>query len=330
VAARQSAPVIGALCSSGTESSSASGKASWLHKLTISAGYRYQQSSRHFIGLQEQKQREVNHNQIENDYHLFDIGLSFQVSRRWSLEGGLPILIAKRNQLYSPRGIYRVTGIGDLSLGARMWVFRPPTESGGNISLGFSLKLPTGKPDATGSALLSNGTRVEAVADQSIQAGDGGWGFGLNTQAYRPFLLHTTLYFSGSYLFNPMETNGVPTFRTRAHERIMSVTDQYLFRGGVSHRVPHVRGLVGTIGGRIEGVPVRDAFGKSDGFRRPGYAISVDPGFLYSYKGNVVAVNVPFAVQRNRRRSVPDIYNHTFGDAAFADYALTIGYSRHF
>jgi hypothetical protein len=61
----------------------------------------------------------------------------------------------------------------------------------------------------------------------------------------------------------------------------MSATDQYLYRGGVGHGVPKIRGLAMSFGGRIEGVPVRNALGGSNGFRRPGYAISIDPGLLY-------------------------------------------------
>jgi hypothetical protein len=39
---------------------------------------------------------------------------------------------------------------------------------------------------------------------------------------------------SGTTSSNPRETNGVPTFRARASESIMSVADQYLLRIGVS------------------------------------------------------------------------------------------------
>jgi hypothetical protein len=319
--------VLGALCSSGGDAPQA-GKRS--HHFDLSIGYRYQASSRHFIGTTEQVQRELTHNQIENDYHLMDFSVSYELSRRWNLDASMPLLVATRNQLYSPKGIYHVTGIGDVTLGGHAWVFRPPTESGGNVSFGVSLKLPTGRDDSTGNAVLSNGTPVVATADQSIQAGDGGWGFNVSTQAYRPFWFRTMLYFSGSYLFNPQDTNGVNTFRTRRYEGVMSISDQYLFRGGFSHRVPRVHGLVATVGGRIEGVPVRDAFGKSDGFRRPGYAISADPGLLYSRHAYTFGVNIPWAVERNRHRSVPDMLNHTWGDAAFADYALTFGMTRHF
>ncbi|MDQ6677327.1 MAG: hypothetical protein M3Z09_08530, partial [Acidobacteriota bacterium] len=210
------------------------------------------------------------------------------------------------------------------------WLFRPPTESGANIAVGISLKLPTGKDNSTQRAVDAKGNIVQATADQSIQAGDGGGGFALDLQAFQPFVFRSMLYFSGSYLFNPRNTNGVPTFRSRPGETVMSVSDQYLYRGGISHAVPKIRGLTATIGGRMEGVPVRDAFGKSDGFRRPGYAISVDPGFLYARGRNVFSCNIPWAVERNRRRSVSDIQNHIHGDAAFADYALTFGMSRIF
>lgn len=329
MAARQSAPVIGALCTAGDDLEAQARENARKHHFDITVGYRYQSSSRHFVGTVEQTQREINHNQIENDYHLFDVAINYELSRRWSLTGSLPILVATRNQLYSPRGLYHVHGIGDMTAGVRTWIFRPPTESGGNIALGISLKMPTGKANSQDYA-VANGKTIIATADQSIQAGDKGWGFALDTQAYKRTYFHTTLYFSGAWLFNPENTNGVLTFRSRANERVMSVADQYLWRGGLAHAVPKIKGLVASIGGRMEGVPVRDAFGRSDGFRRPGYAISVDPGFIYSRGRDLFSCNIPWAVERNRKTSVTDIQNHTHGDAAFADYALIFSYSRHF
>ena len=169
-----------------------------------------------------------------------------------------------------------------------------------------------------------------ATADQSIQAGDGRTGFSLDLQAFRPVPAGFMVYFIGSYLFNPADTNGVSTFRTARGEEVFSVADQYLFRGGIARAVPGVRGLAITFGGRIEGVPVRDAFGKSNGFRRPGYAISGDPGFMYARGSYIFSCNIPWAIERNRRRSVPDIANGRHGDAAFADYAIQAGLSWRF
>lgn len=296
----------------------------------VGIGYRYQTSFRHFVGTEEQKQREVLRNQIVNNYHLFDLSVRRILTPRWSVNASLPILVANRNQLYPPRGFYEVASIGDATVGASAWIFRPPTESGGNIGIGVSLKMPTGEYNAASMAVDRAGNPIVATADQSIQAGDGGTGFTVDIQAYKPTVLNSTLYFSGVYLFNPRNTNGVSTFRTRPGEEVLSVSDQYLFRGGLSHGFPRVRSLVVTFGGRIEGVPARDAIGASDGFRRPGYAVSLDPGFLYSRGSYIFSCNVPFAVFRNRTRSVTDIRNGTHGDAAFADYTFILSVSRRF
>lgn len=296
---------------------------------TLTVGYRYQPSYRHFIGTVEQKQREVLRNQIENIYHLLDFSIERQLTPRWSVNASVPVLFAHRNQLYSPVGKYVVNSFGDASVGGRAWIFKPPTESGDNISVGMSIKLPTGTYNATGLA-TQGGQLIRATADQSIQAGDGGTGFAIDIQGYKRAPFQSELYFAAVYLFNPRDTNGVSTFRRAAGEQVMSVTDQYLYRGGIGHAVPKIRGLAVSFGGRMEGVPVRDAFGGSNGFRRPGYAISLDPGFLYARGNYTFSCNIPFAIERNRKRSVADYQNNSRGDAAFADYSLVFSLSRRF
>ncbi len=349
MAARSSAPVLGALCSQAPQKSKAQKEADDLargpavsdderitpreiyrpHPWVINVGYRYQPSSRLFVGTVEQKQ--LGTSQIQNIYHLFDISIERELTRRFSATASLPILFAYRNQPYTPTGQFHVNSIGDMTVGGRAWLFRPPTEGGGNIAVGLSIKLPTGKYNATGEARNSRGQTIIATADQSVQAGDAGTGFVIDTQAYRPAWFRSMLYFSGSYLFNPRDTNGVNSSRIRFRETVLSVPDQYLARGGVSHAVPKVPGLVVTFGGRWEGVPVRDLLGKSNGFRRPGYAISADPGFLYTRWGYVVSCNIPWAIERNLRRSVPEIENG-FRDssASFADYIVVLGFSKRF
>jgi hypothetical protein len=159
--------------------------------------------------------------------------------------------------------------------------------------------------------------------------GDGGTGIVLDLQGFKN-VWRTTLYASGIYPINPQNTNGVRTGRGRPSEAIMSVADQYLARAGAVFPVWQVRGLAFSFGGRIEGVPVRDIIGKSEGFRRPGYAISVEPGLLYARGKNSWNVSAPIALERNRRRSVTDIMDGRHGDAAFADYVLLVGFSRRF
>jgi hypothetical protein len=330
IAARSSQGILGELCGQGTLShDDKDHNPLWLRRLTVNVGFREFNSFRHFVGTVEQTQRGVLHNQVLNHQLLFDLGLNYQLSRRWSVIADVPVLQSSRNQIYPPMGVFRVGGIGDMQVGVESWIFKPPTESNGNIAVAASLKVPTGICDATGTALYK-GQLVKAVADQSLQPGDCRWGFALSTQAYRQIWFHTMLYFQGSWLFNPADTNGVATFRSRPGETVMSVTDQYLFRGGFSHGVPKIKHLSLSLGGRMEGIPVRDAFGSSNGFRRPGYIISIDPGIMYSFRHETLSVNGPWALERNRRRSVPDIANGTHGDAAFADYTVIAVLSHRF
>ena len=320
-------PGVGALIDQACSRDEHAKPAPW----TVTVAYRYQPSSRHFIGTVEQVQREINGNQIQNIYHFWDIAVDRQLTPRFSVSGSLPVLFAYRNQLYAPVAKYNVRGIGDATVGVRAWIFNPQSETTrDNISVGLTLKLPTGKTDSTAVAKDSKGNTVIATADQSIQAGDGGTGIAVDIQAYHHTYFNTLMYFSANYLFNPRDTNGVATFRTSPGETVMSVSDQYLYRGGLAHAIPRVRGLAVSVGGRMEGVPVRDAFGKSNGFRRPGYAISVEPGVLYARGKYTYAATAPLAVERNRKISVADYQNHKHGDAAFADYSLVFSASRRF
>jgi hypothetical protein len=330
IAARSNQGIMDELCGQGVRAHDLNDhNPAWLRRLTVNIGFREFNSFRHFIGTVEQTQRATMHNQVENHQLLFDVGINYQLSRRWSIIADVPFLQSSRNQIYPPVGVFRVGGIGDMQVGVQSWIFRPPTESNGNVALSTSLKIPTGICDATGTALYK-GQYVKATADQSLQPGDCSWGFSLATQAYRQIWSNTMLYFQGSWLFNPADTNGVPTFRSHPGEEVMSVTDQYLFRGGFSHAVPKIHHLSFSMGGRMEGIPVRDAFGASNGFRRPGYIISIDPGIMYSFWHEAISVNGPWALERNRRRSVPDIANGTHGDAAFADYTIIAVLSHRF
>lgn len=134
-------------------------------------------------------------------------------------------------------------------------------------------------------------------------------------------------------MFSPADTTGVKTFRSAPGEEVISAADEYLWRGGFSRPVTgirFVRGLSLSIGGRMEGVPVRDAFGKSNGFRSPGYVISIEPGMTYVRDRTMLNVSGPWAMERNRKISVTDYRNHTHGDAAFSDYTVMASLSRFF
>jgi hypothetical protein len=355
VAARSSAPVIGALCgtSNPNESSSTSSKDTAsesgpfsAHHWSISTGYRYQRSHRHFVGTTEQTQREKLGTEVVNDINLFDVGLTYKFNPRWSITLSVPIMNAKRiydHELFkvflhipnAPDQVTHSTGIGDVGLSAQFWVIRPPSETGHNLAFSFGTVFPTGDYRVKDTVQTVTGPQTVYV-DQSIQLGAGGYGISLGSQAYQR-VGRAVLYASGTYLITPQESNGTPN-ASLAGVKIapnpltstMSIPDQYLADGGVAYPFPGVRGLAVKAGLRYEGVKVRDLIGGSLGFRRPGYALSVEPGFQYERAKDTWSLNVPIAVQRNRKRSVPDLLQGKAGDAAFADYLITVGYSRSF
>jgi hypothetical protein len=333
VAAHSPQPVISGLDPTSETSARHYAGTNLLHGLTITTGYRVYNSFRHYIGTVYQVQRQTQHSAVVNHVDLFELDLNYQLTPRLSLIASVPGMEATRHGQSSPLNVYRSGGIGDVTVGVQSWIFRPPTENHGNVNISAQLKLPTGINDAKGYKINSNGTTTLEPFDESVQPGDGTWGFSLATEAYHPVIWKTSAYFTGSWLFSPQDTTGVLTFRPAPGEGVVSATDQYLWRGGFSRPVTGVhlvRGLALSIGGRMEGVPVRDAFGKSDGFRRPGYVISIEPGMMYERSRYTFYASGPWAMERNRKTSVTDIANHTHGDAAFADYTVIAGLSRSF
>jgi hypothetical protein len=233
------------------------------------------------------------------------------------------------------RSVLNSRGLSDVTVVARRLMWEPTGERRGNLTLGLGVKLPTGANNVVDTREREvDGERVFSVetVDQSVQPGDGGFGLIVDFSAYRLLSSHNNLafYASGAYLINPEGQSGVRTYRSRPGEGIMSIADQYVLRTGIVASPKSWNRFSVGLGGRIEGVPVHDLFGSSEGFRRPGYAMSVEPSLSWSRGPHTVSLAVPIAVERNRQRSVPDLANGTHGDAAFADWVLLTGYSRRF
>ncbi|HEX2253994.1 MAG TPA: hypothetical protein VHQ65_12060 [Thermoanaerobaculia bacterium] len=306
----------------------------------MSVSWRHQKSDRHFRGSHEEKNRAAEESEVINDLNLAEIGIRYNFSPRTSLTVGIPYLMAERSspirdadRVVVDRSITHANGLGDITVTGRRMLWDPATEPRGNVVVGLGLKLPTGSPSVHDSRTrLIDGeyvTTVESV-DQSIQPGDGGLGFIVDLQGYRQLGAFSAWYASGTYLINPEGTSGVPTYRGRESEALMSISDQYLARVGVTTSPPSWRGWGASLGGRLEGVPAHDLIGTSAYFRRPGYSIAVEPAVSWARGPHTVSLAVPIAVERNRVRSVPDIRDGSHGDAAFADYVLLLGYWRRF
>lgn len=309
-----------------------------VHPWEVSLNFRNQYSDRHFVGTHEEEQRQDENSQVANNIKLADLGIRYNFNGRTSVAIGIPYMTATRtsalrgsNRQVIDRVSVRSEGLGDITLTGSRLLFDPAKPRRGNVSLTLGVKAPTGEEGATDDRVrLVNGQRVTTneTVDQSIQLGDGGWGVIVGAGGYRLLGESGTVaaYGSGTYLINPEGQNGVPTNRGRQSEAIMSIADQYVARAGFQLTPRSWKGLGVGLGGRIEGVPPHDLFGSSEGFRRPGYSIGVEPSLSYNRGRYAVSVAVPIAVERNRQRSVSDLLVGGHGDAAFADYVVLFGY----
>jgi len=291
-------------------------------------GYRHQFSYIHFVGATEQTYRTQLGTQVENKINLENFNATYQISSRFSITADIPLLTASRHTNNSPI-IYTSAGIGDTSVLAQGWIWDPREKTGGNIQLGIGLLLPTGKDNVQNTYSL-NGVTTTSLVDYSIQPGQGGWGIPWEWTAYKNWR-GSQLYFNGSYT---MMTKDLGVQRNNTVNPVTltqfnAVTDQYLLEGGVAHPVKKVRGLSVLFGPRMEGVPARNLLPVGDnlGFRRPGFAVSVEPGIQYAKNGNVFSITIARAIYRDRTRSVPDVLTGGHGDAAFANWVWLANYT---
>ncbi len=321
-----------------------------------SLGYRWLHSDRHFAGTDEftgqdvgggneNKSRNIAGDQIINNQNFIDMTATYALTKRYSMSFTLPFVDSTRSQPVAVKTkptattlgtvtIYdrfqtEAAGVGDASLRANAWVFDPDKHPDGNLQLGLGIKFPTGDNRAKDvfESRLANGTIVaqQNFVDQSIQPGDGGWGAILQIEGFQKIVSNTYAYLDMNYLINPQEKDAAPPVGTG-----YSIPDTYLLRSGLTYVIWPAQGLSLSLGARMEGVPVEDWIGGSAGSRRPGYAISIEPGVTWVYKKWAFTVTAPVAIERNRERSVSDIANGSHGDAAFADYIITSAVSYRF
>lgn len=318
-------------------------------KWELSLNYRYFRSYKHFVGAKEQKQRVADGTEVVNRVHSFDVAIAHTFKTRYIASLTVPVLVNYRSSLYEHYGnsvtanpqrkrfATQAAGIGDMRLAVSAWVLNPKKMRKGNFAVGLGVKLPTGNPEVLDDFHRRKPNGDDSVfrkaVDQSIQLGDAGLGFSLEAQGYQNLFKNAALFYSGFYLFNPRNTNNNLRGGTNPITKYNSVPDQFALRLGMAYRFLKKKNLSATIAGRLEGLPAHDAIGKSDGFRRPGYVISAEPGVGFKTKRLVYQLNVPISVYRNRTKSVDDRADPTgqkHGDAAFADYLVNFGVSYSF
>ena len=335
--------------------------------IQVGTNYRYFHSWRHFVGTEEQPQRQntgggigadgIDHGNAVNIYsHALDLNFSYGLSNRIQLNATLPYVHNERSQVLKQTAPVKDTfrysvfasGLADVRLSFNYLVFSPEKAHNGNILLGAGIKLNTGSHSATDQAPQANGTKRIATMDQAIQPGDGGIGFTVELQGFRKFSKSLYGFVNGYYLFNPKESNG--TFKSKpdsglAGYNIYACPDQYFVRGGLLAVVGKSQKLSLSLALRWEGIPAYDAFGGQVAYRRPGYVVAIEPGISYSTGNHSFSLFVPYNFVKNRVQSAADIAKqnmenakildpakqiHVQGDAAFADYSITLGYSYRF
>jgi len=301
----------------------------------LTASYRQFTADHHYRGGSELNQAVTSlKTQVISKMRFLEVGAVYAVNQQFNLTLGVPFIgYASSNRALpatlagSPRFAHTATGFGDITVGGRYWLMDCDDNPNQNIGIGLSLKIPTG--DNGVKDLFPNGAgedlRVRPV-DQSIQPGDGGWGFIASFQWFKG-VRDFTLFAHGAYLFNPRgqnETPSAPAFlnpvgpeAVNSNFRYNTVNDSYIARVGVGYPIFALPGVALSFSGRIEGVPETDLLGESIGFRRPGYFVSVEPGITYSTGITTFSFSVPLRVHQYVQNSFDAPRDSTFADRLF-------------
>jgi len=350
VVARISSPSLGA--------ASYQEKGAW----TAAVSHRWQYSDKHYVGDVEQVYREKEGSQVINDINVIDLSVSYAATKRINLTLGVPFQFATRSQAIrdtrrvggvlvnpspfpAPDGTVNgavidrfetsAYGLGDIKLLATMWLLDPDNNKKHNISAGLGVLFPTGEKDAkdiflqfgTNSAGQYEPRAVRQNVDNSIQPGSGAWGIIFDLYAFQEIFENFNVFAAGTYIATPERDAGVISGNLNAaNPTIWSVNDSYLARLGIGYTFLPKQGLTFTLGGRLEGAPPDDLIGSSGGRRRPGYAVSIEPGIVFTKNRWFASFSTPVAIYRNRQNDSTG----SSGDAAFADFMTLFSAGRSF
>ena len=276
---------------------------------------RYFKSFRDFKGSRDQRTPEKDQSVIRS--YSMDITLSRFFNNGWSLDFSLPISANSRSTTIehggagTPRHITHAFGIGDVRLTVYKWLLRPSVSQKINVQVGLGIKLPTGDYRYQDYFYRNDTTKVLAPVNLATQLGDGRTGIATELNVFYTFDKTLSMYGNFYYLISPREQNGVSTLFGRAPTSLQiksgntetSVTDVFSLRGGFIY---NTNKLALSAGLRDEGLPVYDLIGGSNGTRRAGHNLSVEPGIIYKLKRTTFYVYVPATIAHRINQNVPD------------------------
>jgi hypothetical protein len=293
----------------------------------VGLSYRYLHANKFYIGDEYHSELERTKTNPDITVHSWDISVNYGVTKRLSLNLDLPfsygVADVVTNRLHMEAG-----GLGDIRLVGNAWLLDPPKHVDGNVALGLGFKAPSGDSNYKNDVYIK-GVYVERPVDPALQPGDGGWGIVLQLQAFQKLIGNFYFYTTGFYLINPTRLSDT-TFTTDPTVQL-SVPDQYQGRLGFSYTIWPKQGLFLSLGGRIDGIPVRDLIGGGDpGFRRPGYEIYIEPAISWVWGKNTFYLSGPVGVDFNREPSIRDLETNTKGGGGLADFLIIASYSHRF
>lgn len=297
---------------------------------SFSAALRYYKSGDAIVGTEQ-----VAEGEVIGRYPSLNLGATYSFNDRWDLSVALPIVNPRDNFEHGDGERHTIgpgLSIGDLRVTGSYWVFDPTRPRSGNVVVGLGIKAPTGKYDVEATYYTPDG-EVVLPADLAVQPGDGGWGIILATQGFQVVARRTYFYGDGFYLINPRDTNGTVTETALFYfgEPVpLSVPDYYQVRTGFGYQAWPNHGISLSLGLRLDGIPTEDLVGDSNGFRRPGYNLAVDPGITVSWGRHIFSLYYPVAIARAQNPSLPEQERGLHFGGSMAPEALMLYYSRKF
>jgi len=296
----------------------------------VSASYRRLEADQWFVGTDVNEAAAPFGKPLYLDINTLDLSLTYAFTRRANMTLTAPLSYGTHSRFYADgvRHKVRGEGVGDVNAIASLWLLDPNMHLDGNVALGFGIKPPTGNNEVEDDFFAADGSVTRRVVDQSIQPGDGGWGFIAQAQAYQRIASRINGYAFGSYLISPKKKTDVPSPLAGV---TLSVPDAYSLRAGVEYALAPSQGLSVNLGARIDGIPLRDVIGGGDdGFRRPGHTLYLDPGGTMRIGKQEFTLSVPIRVRQNFSRGLIDRERNFKGGGDLADYLVFAGYSVRF
>lgn len=258
--------------------------------------------------------------------------LAYSINDRIRVRVSVPYSAGSLTRVWPDRQSHRQTaaGVGDISLAGDLWLGDPKGHENGNIGLGLGVKMPTGRHDI-GSQFYTATGPVGFPADQTIQPGDGGWAVTLQTQAFRRLAETWFLYGSGSYMVSPRAETDVKQ-SPAATAANWSVPDVYSARLGAAFSAFPDLGVSVSLGGRLDGIPLRDLVGGGDEttIKRTSRIIYADPGLSLTRGRSTFTLSVPVRLYVNRFKSLLEERSGGLGGGGFAKYLVFASASYRF